>query len=106
MDKEKVEDVEASYLTQGNENEDKNEKKDNMMVAVIAMNIAVFSATGMGASYKVIAAEGFHPAELNLMRNTLSFLVSLIWCCVTRVNPLNEFPHDKKLSLFVRMAAG
>ena len=106
MDKEKVKDVEANFLSQATENEDKNEKKDNMWVAVIAMNIAVFSTTGMGASYKVIAVEGFHPAELNLIRNSLIFLVSLIWCCFTRVNPLNEFPHDKKLSMFIRMAGG
>ena len=84
----------------------KEEKKDNMLVAVIAMNVAAFSATGCGAAFKVIAAEGFHAAELNLMRNSLAFIISCIWCCVTGLNPLKEFPLDKKPSMLIRLVAG
>lgn len=82
------------------------EKPDSMLVAVIAMNIATFSATGMSASYRIIANEGFHPAELNLMRNALTFLVSLIWCYFTGLNPLKEFPLDKKMPLLWRILFG
>ena len=77
-----------------------------MCLAVLAMNIASFSATGMGASYKIIAKEGFHAAELNLIRNILTFFIAIAWCFFTDINPLRAFPADKKLPLFIRMSFG
>ena len=77
-----------------------------MCLAVIAMNIATFSATGTAATYRTIAREGFHPAELNLMRNSIAFFVSIIWCYFTDTNPFNAFPTEKKLPLLIRMTMG
>lgn len=79
---------------------------DNKLKAIVAMNLALMCATGMAASYRVIAREGFHPAELNLVRSTFSFIVGLIWCVLTKTNPLYEFPVDKKMPLFGNLFFG
>ena len=62
--------------------------------------------TGMKAAYRGIAREGFHAAELNLIRNSLVFVVMSIWCCISNTSPFEKFPVDKKLPLMTRMIGG
>ena len=69
------------------------------------MNFAAATTTGMAASYKVIA-DNFHPAEFNLMRNCLSFVVALIWLGLIKTNPIKAFPTEKKWALFWRCITG
>lgn len=69
------------------------------------MNIALASATGASASYRIIAREGFHPAELNLLRSAFSFVVASIWCFFSGTNPFDEFPLKKKPALFANIAS-
>lgn len=56
-------------------------RKDNKLLAVVAMNIAAFSTTGMTATYRIIASD-FHAAEFNLIRNICSLIAACIWCAV------------------------
>ena len=75
-------------------------------MAIFAANMAAMSCVGLTSSYRVIAREGFHAAELNLLRNALSFIVAVIWCLINKTNPFSQFPHDKKVSLATRCVAG
>ena len=80
--------------------------KDNKCIAIFAMNMAALCCVGMTSSYRVIAREGFHAAELNLVRNGFSFTVAIIWCLINKTNPLSQFPSDKKGSLATRCVSG
>lgn len=79
--------------------------KDNKLLAVIAMNIAAFSATGTTAVYRSIAEE-FHAAEFCLFRNTISFIVTCFWCLWSGYNPRTQFPMRGKCALATRILAG
>ena len=70
--------------------------KDNRLLAVIAMNISAACATGMTASYRIAAEGGFHAADFNLIRNVLSFCISVIWCCSMGYGPIKLFPSHNK----------
>ena len=56
--------------------------KDNKVVAIISMNVAALSATGMTATYRVIGKEGFNAADYNLYRNLISLGASIIWLLI------------------------
>lgn len=79
---------------------------DNKLAAVLFMNFAVICETGMQASYRVAAREGFHAVELNLIRNFLAFFVASAWCWFTSTAPFEKFPHEHKTALLIRMAGG
>ena len=70
------------------------------------MNIAALTTTMLTASFRVIAEEGFHPAEFNLMRNLLSFVAACIWCATMGYNPIKLFPSEKKWTLVIRCITG
>ena len=70
------------------------------------MNIAALSNTGLTATYRIIAEQGFHPADFNLIRNFWSLFLSLIWCYFIGVNPLNSLPKDKRGYMVLRCLSG
>lgn len=80
-------------------------RKDNKLLAVVAMNIAAFSTTGMTATYRIVASD-FHAAEFNLFRNICSLIAACIWCAVQGYNPIKLFPSDKKGVLVTRCLTG
>ena len=80
-------------------------RKDNKLLAIIAMNIAAFSVTGMTATYRSIATV-VRPVEFNLLRNSMSFIVACIWCRCLSYNPVKEFPSQQKFTLLVRIVTG
>ena len=82
------------------------EVKDNKILAIVAMNISVLCNTGMAAMYRIIAREGFHPADYNLYRNAISFSFACIWIVCIQRNPFKEFPYESKFLLLFRIIIG
>ena len=70
------------------------------------MNISAACATGMTSSFRVAAEGGFTAADFNLLRNLLSFCISVVWCLSMGYGILKDFPADKKQVLFWRFASG
>ena len=52
------------------------------------MNLFAISATGMTSTYRIIAEEGFHAADFNLLRNFFSITIAIIWCAIAGINPI------------------
>mmetsp|Transcript_37287 Transcript_37287/g.49054 ORF Transcript_37287/g.49054 Transcript_37287/m.49054 type:complete len:87 (-) Transcript_37287:333-593(-) len=69
---------------------------DNRLLAILAMNIAALCATGLTSTYRIIAKEGFHAADFNLLRNFLAITVAIIWCACIKANPIKQFPSARK----------
>ena len=80
-------------------------RKDNKLLAIVAMNIAAFSTTAMTATYRIVGRD-FHAAEFNLLRNMISLIAACIWCACSGYNPLKLFPSDKKGILLTRCLSG
>ena len=80
--------------------------KDNKLLAIIAMNISATGATGVSATYRIIAAEGFHPGDFNLFRNLVALTVAIFWSSCSRVHPIKDFPKGKRWPVFGRMFFG
>ena len=81
--------------------------KDRRCRAIMAMNFAALSTTGMMASFKYIAAEGYHAADFNLLRNVVGLLITTIWTRVLiGLNPFKTFPLHYKGWMLVRLVCG
>ena len=70
------------------------------------MNLQAISATAMTATFRLIAQEGFHAVDYNLVRNIQGLFLAGIWLLVTCQNPLKLFPWDQKWTLFLRIIFG
>lgn len=77
-----------------------------MFLAILFMNICAVCATGMTGTYRIIANEGFHAADFNLLRNILLVTIAIIWCSIVGVHPIKQFPWNKKLALSFRVILG
>lgn len=67
---------------------------DQKCLAVVAMNIFAVCEAGMMATYKFAAIDGFHVAEFTVLRNVSLFIVAVIWCARSNMDPLKMFPWD------------
>ena len=71
------------------------------------MNFAALSNTGMMASFKYIAAEGYHVADFNMLRNVVGLIITTIWTTVLiGQNPYKTFPLHYKGWMLVRLVFG
>lgn len=70
------------------------------------MNISATGATGVSATYRIIAAEGFHPGDFNLFRNMVALTVAILWSSCSRVHPIKDLPKGKRWPVFGRMLFG
>ena len=66
--------------------------KDSKCRAVIAMNVATLSNTGLAVAFKYISADGFSAVDYNLCRNVTGIIISIIWARCLGINPLKRFP--------------
>ena len=70
------------------------------------MNFAALCTTGMMASFKYIAAEGYHAADFNMLRNVVGLIITTIWTVLIGLNPFKTFPLHYKGWMLVRLLAG
>ena len=80
--------------------------QDNKCAAIVSINLQAICATAMTATFRLIAQEGFHAIDYNLVRNVQGLFLAAIWLFVAGQNPLTLFPRDQKLTLFFRMVCG
>lgn len=70
------------------------------------MNVAALTTTAMAATFRVVAEQGFHPAEFNLLRNIMALICACIWCYSSGYNPLKMFPWENKGAMLTRCITG
>ena len=79
---------------------------DNRCKAIFAMNLSALSTVFMTATWKVIAVEGFSIVDFSLLRNIAALAGGLIWCHMSGLNPLKNFPWDRSNAFFWRCLTG
>ena len=83
-----------------------NKQKDNRCLAISASTVQQLSVVAMGSCFKIIAQEGFHVVDFTLIQGAYAILTSIIWCMCSGVNPITNFPTEKKHKLIWRVIVG
>lgn len=84
----------------------KKEKRDNRVLAVIAMNIFAVCNVGQGVLFKKIQAQGVHIFEFTIIRNSFNLFGALVLSLIYSIRPVRDFPKEYRGIMAVRATFG
>jgi hypothetical protein len=82
------------------------DKKDNRVLAIIAMNGFALSSVGMSIFFKGIQKEGVSVIEFTLFRNLFNFFGACILNCIWGIRPCRDFPKEYRWTMLGRATLG
>ena len=80
--------------------------RDSKWKAIVAMNLFCITGVSQSILFKQAAKEGLATVDFQLMRNYSVLALAVSQLLMRRLNPVKEFPSDKKWTYAYRVVAG